>query len=110
MEHFTVKVKISINPVLDMETLTWVTPAERIYEMEESEIPLRFDRSQQKAGKTATANETNTAGTFGGEAQSIGGPLVSQLQKQAANPTGFNPTDVNNMLVAGEQGAGGANA
>jgi hypothetical protein len=66
------------------------------------------DRSQQAAGKTAQGNENNTAGSFGGQASSITGPLTSQLQKQAANPTGFNPTDVNNMLVASAQGAGGA--
>jgi hypothetical protein len=34
--------------------------------------------------------------------------LVPQLEKQFTTPTGYNPTDVNNMLVAGEQGAGGA--
>jgi hypothetical protein len=66
------------------------------------------DRSQQAAGKTAQGDEKNAASTFGSTASSIGGPLTAQLQKQAANPTGFNPTDLNNMLVGSAQGAGGA--
>jgi hypothetical protein len=66
------------------------------------------DRSQQAAGKTAQGDEKNAASTFGSNASTIGGPLTAQLQKQAANPTGFNPTDLNNMLVASAQGSGGA--
>jgi hypothetical protein len=34
--------------------------------------------------------------------------LVPELTREATHPTGYNPADINSMLVAGEQGAGGA--
>jgi hypothetical protein len=71
---------------------------------------MKFDRAAQGNAKKAISNENNTSTNYGTQSQNITAPLVSQLQKQAANPTGFNPTDINNMLVAGEQGAGGANS
>jgi hypothetical protein len=67
-------------------------------------------RGEEQQGKQAVNQANTTAGDFGSQASAIGGPLVPQLQKQATNPTGFTPTQQNNMLVAGEQGAGGANA
>jgi hypothetical protein len=51
-----------------------------------------------------------TATGYGSEASDIGSLLVPELTKEAYHPTGFNPQDLNAMLVAGEQGAGGANA
>jgi hypothetical protein len=69
-----------------------------------------MSNSREDRAKSAADNANTTAGTFGAGAQGIGGALVPQLQKMAANPQGFTPTQQNNMLVAGEQGAGGANA
>lgn len=66
------------------------------------------DRTQ--TAKTAASTATTNAGDYGTGASNISGPLVPQLQKQATNPTGYSPTQQNSMLVAGEQGAGGANA
>ena len=34
--------------------------------------------------------------------------LIPELTREATHPTGYNPNDLNAMLVAGEQGAGGA--
>ena len=64
----------------------------------------------------AAANEAGqaekTAGTmaagYGASAAAIGAPLTKTLQNDVNNPIGFTPTETNNMLVAGEQGAGGA--
>lgn len=66
--------------------------------------------SREDRAKTGMDTATSTANGLGSQATSIGGALVPQLQKEATNPTGYTPTQQNNMLVAGEQGAGGANA
>jgi len=34
--------------------------------------------------------------------------LIPELTREATHPTGYNPNDLNAMLVGGEQGAGGA--
>lgn len=66
--------------------------------------------SRTNTAKQAAGTATSNAGSYGSDASNIGSALVPQLQKQATNPTGYTPTQQNNMLVAGEQGAGGANA
>jgi len=58
----------------------------------------------QRAANTATGEGAR----YGGQAMDIGATLVPEYRKEATNPTGFNPNDVNAMLVGGEQGAGGA--
>jgi hypothetical protein len=81
-------------------------------------LPIpRNDRAAQaqtanisKAGQNAATNATTTAGGYGSSAAGIGGTLIPTLTKEATNPQGFNPTDVNNMTVASEQSAGGANS
>jgi hypothetical protein len=68
------------------------------------------DRSLQ-ANSTAAANTAgSTASGYGSTAAGIGAPLTKTLQNDVNNPIGFTPTETNNMLVAGEQGAGGATA
>jgi len=58
------------------------------------------------AGKTAAA----TGAGYGTAATGISDTLVPQLNAEATGNIGYTPTQQNNMLVAGEQGAGGANA
>jgi hypothetical protein len=60
--------------------------------------------------KSAAGIAMGTAQDYGSQASDIGSMLVPELTKEALHPTGFNPADLNAMLVAGEQGAGGANA
>jgi hypothetical protein len=60
--------------------------------------------------KSAAGIAMGTAQGYGSEASDIGSMLVPELTKEALHPSGFNPADLNAMLVAGEQGAGGANA
>lgn len=74
----------------------------------QTEAVMRFDRAAQKNAKNALNTEDSTANSFGSAATGIGAPLTTQLQQQATNPTGFNPSDINSMLVSGEEGAGGA--
>jgi hypothetical protein len=58
------------------------------------------------AGKTAAA----TGAGYGTSASGISDTLVPQLNAEATGNIGYTPQQQNNMLVAGEQGAGGANA
>lgn len=67
-------------------------------------------KANEKAATNAGTTATNTAGGYGSGAAGIGGTLVPALTQEATHPQGFNPTDINNMLVSGEQGAGGANS
>ena len=66
------------------------------------------DRSAQAQAGQAEKTAGSTAAGYGSSATAIGTPLTAQLQREAANPIGFTPTETNNMVVAGEQGAGGA--
>lgn len=66
--------------------------------------------SRATAAKGAAQTATGTAGGYGNSANDIGSSLVPYEKQQLTHPTGINPTDINSMLVAGEQGAGGANA
>lgn len=66
--------------------------------------------SREDRAKTANDQANTSASNYGAAATGVGSTLVPELTKEATHPTGFSPTDTNNMLVAGEQGAGGANA
>jgi len=68
------------------------------------------DRSIQGAAQNNAKTAGTTAAGYGTTAAAIGAPLTTTLQNDVNNPIGFTPTETNNMLVAGEQGAGGANA
>jgi hypothetical protein len=60
------------------------------------------------AAKSAAQQTMGISTGYGAEAGDIGSMLVPELKHEALHPTGFNPTDLNSMLVAGQQGAGGA--
>lgn len=66
------------------------------------------DRSAQNQAGQATNQAFSTAGNYGAKAGQIGSSVIPTLERDVTNAPGFNPTDVNAMLVAGEQGAGGA--
>lgn len=67
-------------------------------------------RAAEKMAKSAASTAAGTAAGFGSEAADIGSMLVPELTKEALHPQGFNPADLNSMLVEGEQSAGGGNA
>ena len=68
------------------------------------------DRAAQSAAQGAANNASATAGSYGSTAAGIGGTIIPTLTRDVNNAPGFSPTDLNSMLVAGEQGAGGANS
>lgn len=66
------------------------------------------DRSiANQAGTNAATSNAAGAG-YGSSAKSIAGTLIPTLNYEASGNAGLTPTQQNNMLVAGQQGAGGA--
>jgi hypothetical protein len=66
------------------------------------------DRGANKQAKQAAGVAQGVAGQERTGANQIGSSLIPGLEQEANNPTGYTPAETNNMLVAGEQGAGGA--
>lgn len=70
-------------------------------------IELCDKKAKAKASQAADTAK-NEGARYGTAASDISSTLVPEYRKEATSPTGFMPQDVNAMLVAGEQGAGGA--
>jgi hypothetical protein len=68
------------------------------------------DRSVQHQANQAAQTSKNTAAGFGADAGVDRSAILPGLEREAAGNGGFSPTDLNNMTVASEQGAGGANS
>jgi len=66
------------------------------------------DKKAKAMAKNAANTATGEGARYGSEASSIGSTLVPELRREATNPTGFMPQDLNAMLVGGAEGAGGA--
>lgn len=66
------------------------------------------DRSVQGASGQNSRAAGATASGYGAQAGSIAGTVIPTLTNDINNPQGYTPTQTNNQLVAGEQGAGGA--
>lgn len=71
-------------------------------------VPIAGIKKAQKAAQGAASTAQASGAKYGSDADTLGSTLVPELTKEATHPTGFNPTDLNNMLVAGEESAGGA--
>ena len=67
-------------------------------------------RSAVAQAKNQYNTASGTASKAGANADQIGSSLIPGLEREAASPQGYTPEEMNNMLVAGEQGAGGANS
>src|SRR5580693_989262 len=67
-------------------------------------------RSATDQAKNAYTTASQTAGKYGAAGDQISSSLIPGLEREANNPEGFTPEEMNNQLVAGEEGAGGANA
>jgi|HubBroStandDraft_1064217.scaffolds.fasta_scaffold00161_62 hypothetical protein len=66
------------------------------------------DRSiASQAGNNANTSNA-TAGGYGSSAKSIAGTLIPTLNYEATGNAGLTPQQQNQMLVAGQQGGGGA--
>lgn len=73
-------------------------------------VPMRADRAATKQAKQQGQQANTTATTAGANATQEGTQVRNQLESRAENPTGYSPTDLNNMLVAQQESAGGSNA
>jgi hypothetical protein len=73
-------------------------------------FPIKCDRSVQNAAKSNATNANTVASGFGTTASQIGSSLIPGLEREAENPTGFTPVQKNNMLVASQEGVGGASS
>jgi hypothetical protein len=102
-------VKITISPTFDIESGKLLSHDGQ-YEIPDELVTLRFDRSAQQQAKNNMTTANTVAGGAGSEAAGIAGTVIPGLERESVNPQGFAPTDVNNMLVAGGEAAGGANA
>ena len=96
--------RIHTKAVLDIET-------GRILEDHSYEYsgPLALaDRAVQGEAQQAQKTAGQTAAGYGQTAGQIGSNIIPTLERDVNNAPGFSPTQTNAMLVAGEQGAGGA--
>jgi hypothetical protein len=66
--------------------------------------------SRTQTAKNAAGTATTNASGYGATAAGENAVISPVLNRQAQGGGGYTPTQQNNMLVAGEQGAGGANA
>lgn len=67
-------------------------------------------RSAQQQASKAYDTASSTAAEKGSQGDQISSSLIPGLEREANNPEGFTPEEMNDQVVAGEQGAGGANA
>jgi len=66
------------------------------------------DRAAQGQAKQTYNQSTDAAGQASQNEAQERGSLIPGLEREANNPQGYTPNEENSMLVAGEQGAGGA--
>jgi hypothetical protein len=67
-------------------------------------------RAAQQQAKDAYKTATSSADKYSSAGDQISSSIIPGLEREAQNPEGYTPEDLNNQLVASEQGAGGANA
>lgn len=68
------------------------------------------DRAAAGIAKQGAKTAGNVGASEQQSANQIGGSLIPGLEREAQNPTGYTPTDLNSMQVASQSGAGGANS
>lgn len=95
-----------LNPTFSIET------GELLYHDGESfeEPKILFDRGVAKTAGQAQKTAQSGAAATGAQANQVYGSVVPGIEQQATNPTGYSPVDINNMLVSGQEAAGGGNA
>lgn len=65
-------------------------------------------RAAQQQAKDAYKTATSTADKYSSAGDQISSSLIPGLEREAQTPEGYTPEEMNNQLVASEQGAGGA--
>lgn len=96
--------RFRLNPIFSIETGELLSHDGESFE----EPVILFDRSIQSRAKTGSTAATGTAGGFGAGAAQIGSTIIPGLEREAQNPTGYTPEQMNAQRVASQQGLGGA--
>lgn len=96
-----------LNPTFDIETGKLLSHDGEFFHEKTS---ILFDRQAQSAAKSDKKVADTVGATAGSEAAGEGSTLRTQLTNEALHPTGYNPTDLNNMLVQQQEAVGGGNA
>lgn len=94
--------KVTINPVLDMETLEFVSDDGQY---EYSGPMALFNRSVERQAGRAAAGATQAGNVLGSEAGSIFGLVEPTLARQATAPPGFSPVDLSTMQSRAQEAA-----
>lgn len=100
--------RITVDPVLDIETMEWLPRPS--YYVPDSEVPILFDRSIQNTEKKQAQTDQGVAGGYGTQAKQIGSSIIPGLEREAANPEGYDTATTNNMITSGAEAAGGVNS
>lgn len=95
-----------LNPIYDIATGKLLSHEGEFHE----EPVLLFDRGVQKAASNANKSATGTANATNAQANQVYSSVVPGIEQQANHPTGYAPTDLNNMLVSGAESVGGTGA
>jgi len=99
--------RVRDNPTFDIATGKFLhSDGESFIE----EFPIRLDRDVQGKAKKDRQTAQDTASGYGSGAAQIGSSIIPGLERDANNPTGYDPTDLNNMLVSSQEAVGGSNA
>jgi hypothetical protein len=72
--------------------------------------PYAGIKAADKSAKAAAGTASGTGAGYGTSASGVGSTLVPELTQEAKNPTGFDPTTLNNMNTASAETAGGTNS
>lgn len=99
--------KILLNPVFSIATGELLShDGESFVE----DFPIKLDREIQGTAKKNAKTASDVATGFGSTAAGIGSSLIPGLERDANNPTGYDPITKNRMLVSNQEAAGGVGA
>jgi hypothetical protein len=98
--------RVTTKIVWDMDTME-VLEHEHFEYPDDAPVALADRSIQQQAGQDASTAGSNAAG-YGTQASQINAKLMPTLNTELAGNDGLTATQKNNLLVAGQQGSGGA--
>lgn len=100
---------ITIDPTFDIETGKLISHKGQ-YEIPDSEIPIRFDRSVQKAAKNQSQTNTATGGELSSRGTTEYGAVIPGLVRDVQHPTGYAPTEKSAITTSTGEALGGVNS
>ena len=102
------KIRISLNPILDMSTMTWSNEGEEW--IDESTLPIRLDRAGQSEAKQAEQGAASTAANEQAGAAGAAAQLNPFYRSELNAQHLFNPSQANELLNAAEAPLAGTGA